>query len=125
MGLGIGKNFVDPKLRDWVMPDFFTMMAHDSIVASIVFMSAMQKYFTSTVTLPDRLFSVTLQGERADWQKLLDRLDKLPSMGWRSETMVLTPRPGLPVLSSRVQRLRVRKRQEFLAGHSAPYHGWY
>ena len=81
MGLEIQKHAVDPELREWVMPNFSTTTTHDRIVASIVFMGAMQKYFNYMCALACGLPSVTLQGERADWQKLLNRLEKLPSLG--------------------------------------------
>ena len=85
MGLEIEKNVVDPELRAWVMPSFSTTTPQDCIVASIVFMGAMQKYFTYKCSMLCGLPSVTLQGERADWQKLLDRLEKLPSLGKEAE----------------------------------------
>jgi len=40
------QNVVDPDLRNWVMPAFSTTTNHDTVIASILMMGAMQKYFS-------------------------------------------------------------------------------
>ena len=82
----IGENVKDPKLRDWVLPDFTTTTPEDKTVAAILFMSAMQKYFEYffdcfECAIPE----ITLLGEREDWAKILDRLDTLLLWGDESK----------------------------------------
>ena len=74
-------NVVDPELRPWIMPAFSTTTETDTVVASIVMMGAMQKYFSYQFTLCCGIPSVTLLGVRADWQEILQRLEKLPNLG--------------------------------------------
>jgi Domain of unknown function (DUF4419) len=75
------KNLNDPQLLPWIMPDFSTTKDTDKVVASILMMGSMQKYFSYRVTLSCGIPSVTLLGERADWENILQRLEKLPHLG--------------------------------------------
>ncbi|MCJ1334051.1 hypothetical protein MMC10_010758 [Thelotrema lepadinum] len=75
------KFLVDPELRDWVMPNFSTTTDTDRVAAAILMMGAMQKYFEYGCCLMCGLPSVTLLGERSDYVKLLERLDKIPQLG--------------------------------------------
>ena len=86
MGLEIEKRVVDPELRSWIMPDFSTTLVHDRVVASVVFMGSMQKYFAYSMALWCGLPSVTLLGEKHDWEKLCGRLEKLRSFGPETAT---------------------------------------
>ena len=86
MGLQIDRHTIDPELRSWIMPNFSTTTSHDIIVASIVFMGSMKKYFTYLIMLKCGLPSVTLLGNRSDWQQLYDRLEKLQSLGPEAKT---------------------------------------
>ena len=79
--LEIEKNVVDPKLREWCMPAFSTTTESDKIVASILLMGVVQKYFDFKCCLACGLPSVTLLGEKADWTLILTRLDKLTTFG--------------------------------------------
>jgi hypothetical protein len=67
----------DPELLPWIMPDFTTTTKDDEVVASILMMGAMQKYFSYGVRLSCGLPSVTLLGEHEDWEKILARLEKI------------------------------------------------
>ncbi|KAF4772239.1 hypothetical protein HAV15_011253 [Penicillium sp. str.  len=42
----IQQNVVDPELRDWIMPSFSTTTTTDEIVAAVIMMGTMQKYFS-------------------------------------------------------------------------------
>ncbi|KFG79844.1 hypothetical protein MANI_026956 [Metarhizium anisopliae] len=53
----------------------------DIAVASVLFMGAMQKYFSYTIRMACGIPSVTLLGEVADWADILSRLDKLAQLG--------------------------------------------
>ena len=83
--LEIGKlievNVTDPELRSWIILDFSTTTATDEVVCSIVMMSTLQHYFSYKMYLMCGIPSVTLQGEKADWQKILARINKLPKFG--------------------------------------------
>lgn len=81
MGEKLEKHVLDPELREWIMPNFSTTTETDRVVASILMMGSLQKYFTYRTTLICGLPSVTLIGEQADWEDILRRLDKLPSLG--------------------------------------------
>ncbi|KJK76642.1 hypothetical protein H634G_08230 [Metarhizium anisopliae BRIP 53293] len=77
----MAKNVKDPELRTWVMPSFSTTSQTDIAVASVLFMGAMQKYFSYTMRMLCGIPSVTLLGEVADWADILSRLDKLAQLG--------------------------------------------
>jgi Domain of unknown function (DUF4419) len=77
----IGENMIDPELRDWVIPQFSTTTLTDQVVASVIFMGAMQNYFSYRFELSCGIPSVTLLGTRADWEVILERLEKIPRLG--------------------------------------------
>lgn len=77
----IEKNIVDPSLRDWFMPAFNTTTNSDQATASIIMMSAMQKYFSYTCGIACGLPYVPLQGRKEDWDKMLGRLERLKTFG--------------------------------------------
>ena len=77
----MAKNLNEPELLQWIMPDFSTTKDSDKVVASILMMGAMQKYFSYRFTLACGIPSVTLLGERTDWDEILRRLEKLPHLG--------------------------------------------
>ncbi|CAH0015665.1 unnamed protein product [Clonostachys rhizophaga] len=77
----IAKNVVDPELRGWVMPSFSTTTDSDKVVGAILFMGAMQKYFSYGVSVTCGIPSVTLLGEVDDWKDILNRIDKIDPLG--------------------------------------------
>ncbi|CEJ86814.1 hypothetical protein VHEMI04215 [[Torrubiella] hemipterigena] len=77
----IAKNVKDPALSDWVMPSFTTTTDEDRSVAAVLFMGAMQKYFSYRFSLRCGIPSVTLLGELSDWQDILKRLDFIDRLG--------------------------------------------
>ena len=77
----IEKNVVDEELRSWIMPDFSTTTESDQVVAAILMMGALQKYFSYKVGLLCGIPSVTLLGEREDWARIVTKLDKLRQLG--------------------------------------------
>jgi len=64
-----------------MMPAFSTTTANDIVVASILLMGATQKYFVFHCVLRCGIPSVTLLGEKRDWEKILRRLEKLKTFG--------------------------------------------
>ncbi|TVY73418.1 hypothetical protein LSUE1_G005040 [Lachnellula suecica] len=75
------KHIIDEDLKEWVMPDFTTTTEHDKVVASIVFMGSMSKYFFMEGATGCGLPSVTLLGTKEDWERMLQKFDKIPSLG--------------------------------------------
>lgn len=63
------------------MPAFTTTRKSDQATASIIMMSTMQKYFSYVCQLRCGLPSVTLLGKKADWEKMLGRLERLKTFG--------------------------------------------
>ena len=77
----VEENVVDPKLREWVMPAFTTTTRQDNVIASILLMGVTQKYFNYICQMDCGLPSVTLLGEKTDWELIYHRLDKLETFG--------------------------------------------
>lgn len=71
MGALLEKNIVDPELRRWILPAFSTTTRDDSVVASILMMGTLQKYFSYTCGCDCGLPSVTLLGTEGDWENIL------------------------------------------------------
>ncbi|CEJ86513.1 hypothetical protein VHEMI04127 [[Torrubiella] hemipterigena] len=77
----ISKNVKDPMLRDFVMPSFTTTTETDTAAAAVLFMGAMQKYFSYGFTIECGIPSVTLLGEVSDWESIVTKLDRLEQLG--------------------------------------------
>ncbi|KAL9616603.1 MAG: hypothetical protein Q9160_008548 [Pyrenula sp. 1 TL-2023] len=58
----IEEHVVDPELRSWMMPNFTTSRPQDEVIASILMMGSVQKYFSYTMVLMCGIPSVTLLG---------------------------------------------------------------
>jgi uncharacterized protein DUF4419 len=77
----IEMDLVDRGLTDWIMPNFTTTTDNDKSVAAIVMMGTLQKYMGYGLRGGCGFPSVTLLGERSDWEEILRRVEKLPSYG--------------------------------------------
>ncbi len=77
----IEENVVDAELREWMMPAFSTTEKKDMVVAGVLMMGSMQKYFAYRCMIMCGLPSITLLGEKKDWESILGRLEKLSSWG--------------------------------------------
>lgn len=75
------ENIVDPSLREWIMPAFTTTTDTDRVVASVVMMGALQEYFSYRFHTLCGLPSVTLLGEKGDWEAILAKLERIPTFG--------------------------------------------
>lgn len=91
----LSKNVKDPELHPWIMPAFSTTTENDRVVASIIMMGALQKYFAYGFMLTCGLPSVTLLGTRQDWLEMLQRLEKLPQLGKEPTEFYLLLKPVL------------------------------
>ncbi|CAH0022587.1 unnamed protein product [Clonostachys rhizophaga] len=78
----IDENIVDEKLREWILPSFTTTTVDDEVVAAVIMMGTLQRYF-------EYLFDafccgiprVTLLGELSDWEDIQRRIEKLTEYG--------------------------------------------
>lgn len=95
MGDRIGENVLDPELKDWVLPAFSTTTDSDRVIGSILFMGAMQKYFSYSMVVFCGLPSVTLLGCVEDWENILNRLDRLDLLGDEPKQFAAMLRPIL------------------------------
>ncbi|KAJ4412291.1 hypothetical protein N0V91_000762 [Didymella pomorum] len=77
----IHENVKDSDLKAWIMPDFTTTTDSDRSVAAVLMMGTLQKYFSYGMSLLCGIPSVTLLGEREDWQKIHNKLNKLSEFG--------------------------------------------
>ncbi|KAF1943610.1 hypothetical protein EJ02DRAFT_432988 [Clathrospora elynae] len=77
----IQNNVNDPSFWDWILLAFSTTTVCDRTTAAVLMMGSMQAYFSFMMTCTCGLPSVTLLGEREDYEDILQRLDKLPELG--------------------------------------------
>ncbi|KAL8706719.1 MAG: hypothetical protein Q9201_000244 [Fulgogasparrea decipioides] len=77
----IERNVVDPELRRWMMPSFTTTTKNDTVVASVLLMGTTKEYFSYTCHCECGLPSVTLLGDKADWELILTKIEKLKEYG--------------------------------------------
>ena len=81
LGRLLEENVVDAGLRGWIMPDFSTTTRDDRVVASVLMMGTLQKYFSYTFGIVCGIPSVKLLGTVEDWEKMLRRVEKLKGYG--------------------------------------------
>ncbi|KAF4618484.1 hypothetical protein D9613_009747 [Agrocybe pediades] len=82
---------VDKDLKDWILPDFSTSTESDTVTCAVLMMAtlkaqvfaltALYRYFDYKMGLCCGIPSVTLEGDRSDWVKILERVDKLGTFG--------------------------------------------
>jgi hypothetical protein len=68
-------------LMEWLEPRFTTTTREDTMVATVLMMGLMKAYFKFEGGIICGLPSVTLLGERADWEAMLKKLDRMSSFG--------------------------------------------
>jgi hypothetical protein len=91
----IQENVKDPDLRDWIMPTFSTTTVDDRTTAAVLMMGSLQAYFKYTSMIMCGIPSVTLLGERGDYEDILQRLDKLEEFGSEPTDWAALLRPVL------------------------------
>ncbi|KAJ6644141.1 hypothetical protein Bhyg_09107 [Pseudolycoriella hygida] len=75
----IDENLVDKTVKDWILPNFTTTTANDVITCGTIFMAVTKKYFDFSFRLMCGIPNITLEGTVADWENILNRLEKLRS----------------------------------------------
>ncbi|KAI0014157.1 hypothetical protein F4779DRAFT_209206 [Xylariaceae sp. FL0662B] len=89
------ENIRDDELRQWIQPAFTTTTKVDQAVASVIFMGAMQKYFTYSWGTRCGIPAVTLLGEEGDWLRIRERAERLSTFGSEPNRWLRTLRPVL------------------------------
>ncbi|KAI0104681.1 hypothetical protein GGR51DRAFT_549431 [Nemania sp. FL0031] len=77
----IEEKIVDPELRAWIAPTFSTTTPKDTIISSLIMMGTLKFYFKYVVDIWCGIPSVTLLGEKSDYEDILARLDKFSQYG--------------------------------------------
>jgi hypothetical protein len=78
----IQNNVKTPWLTEWITPTFTTSNSDDKTISIILMMGLMRKYFHYSVAVITCGFpSVTLLGEKKDWEMLEKKLDRLAEFG--------------------------------------------
>lgn len=85
----IAQNVKDPSLREWIMPDFTTTTGRDKVTAAIIMMGTMQKYFAYFLGITCGIPSVTLLGDKGDWENILERVQFLNMFGAEHEELLI------------------------------------
>ncbi|KAK0640606.1 hypothetical protein B0T16DRAFT_200449 [Cercophora newfieldiana] len=75
------QNIVDEGLRQWILPSFTTTTEDDVVAASIVMMGTLQAYFEYGPQICCGIPSVTLLGEKEDYEEMLRRVERLCEYG--------------------------------------------
>ncbi|RAQ51594.1 hypothetical protein AFGD_012398 [Aspergillus flavus] len=89
------ENEIVEDLRSWFMPSFSTTTEVDQVVASVLMMGTMQKYFGYGGVLTCGIPRVTLLGERADWVQLQNKIEKINEFGEEPRQFANLLRPVL------------------------------
>ncbi|KAL1949119.1 hypothetical protein VTO73DRAFT_10925 [Trametes versicolor] len=77
----IHKSVIDSTLVEWILPDFTTTSLKDTTICSVIMMSTLKAYFDFRMRITCGIPSVTLEGTRADWQRIVKRLERLYELG--------------------------------------------
>lgn len=85
ISLKVQECILDGDLRTWMIPDFSTTTSQDRVAGGVALLSSMQRLFSYTEELMCGLPSVTLLGARADYESILQRVQKLRDMSFGSE----------------------------------------
>jgi hypothetical protein len=84
-----------PWLQEWITPNFSTTTDEDRLAANVLVMGLMKSYYHFSGGIICGLPSVTLLGEKADWQQLLAKLDRLSDFGEQPKAYASQLRPIL------------------------------
>ncbi|GBE80150.1 hypothetical protein SCP_0213530 [Sparassis crispa] len=148
------QNVVDETLTGWILPDFTTSTTVDSTICSALMTTTLKsydplapirsffecfyhKYFNYKMICICGIPSVTLEGEKEDWLKLLQRVDKLDEFGdepcaWATMLRPILQRfvssfdgePDVEFWTHVVQRDVARYRHDSVSGWIAAFVPW-
>ncbi|KAI1783968.1 hypothetical protein LXA43DRAFT_930733 [Ganoderma leucocontextum] len=77
----IHENVADDTLVEWILPNFTTTTTKDTTVCAVVMMATLKQYFEYFIDIVCGIPSVTLEGERSDWEEIYRRLWRLYDLG--------------------------------------------
>ena len=107
------ENVKDPNFRDWIMPTFSTTTVDDRSTAAVLMMGSLQAYFSYTSMLLCGIPSVTLLGNRDDYEDILSRLDKLEELGEQTTDFAMLLRPVLRNFIASFDDIMTAETQDF------------
>ena len=73
----LGQLVTDRDLRQWILPNFSTTESEDKAVCSIVMTSTLQHYVRYKLRPRCGLPTVSLLGNKSDWEAIMTRIEKL------------------------------------------------
>lgn len=111
--INIMEPFLIDDVRQWLIPNFSTTTLNDVTVASVVMMSAMQKYFSYGMELSCGIPEITLLGTPEDWSALRIRLDRLIQYDNTNKEMTIWYNLLVPILDEFVQSSQGNVNTEF------------
>ncbi|KND92282.1 Uncharacterized protein TOPH_02953 [Tolypocladium ophioglossoides CBS 100239] len=82
-------------LQGWIAPGFSTTTQADNLTATVLMMGLVQRYFDFSGGIICGLPSVQLLGERRDWARLADKLERLGEFGPEARAYAERLRPIL------------------------------
>ncbi|KAF9525534.1 hypothetical protein CPB83DRAFT_818495 [Crepidotus variabilis] len=91
----IDDKVVDKSLKDWILPNFTTTTDNDTVICAVLMMSTFKSYFNFKMKLACGLPSVSLLGEKSDWELLSTRLEKLGTFGDEPAAFAMQLKPIL------------------------------
>jgi len=91
----VEERILEKGLREWISPGFSTSTDEDEIVASVIMMACMEKYFEYVIMSICGIPSVTLLGQRSDYEQILRKLDHLERYGSEPTQFAALLRPVL------------------------------
>ncbi|KAI0325948.1 hypothetical protein GY45DRAFT_1329621 [Cubamyces sp. BRFM 1775] len=131
------KHISDNTLSEWILPDFTTTTLKDYTVCSVLMMATCKAYFKFYGGITCGFPSVTLEGTKEDWQRLLYRTHRLYEFGdqpavWAEMLRPILSRfvaafdgnPGVPFWKHAVHRIEEYCGQDDLTGWITAFCVW-
>lgn len=75
----------DKEWKGWFLPNFTTTTYEDTATAAVLMMGTMKEYFEYHSMMTCGIPSVTLLGEKEDWEEIRNRLNKVEQLGKEPE----------------------------------------
>ena len=89
------RNIKAPWMSDWISPGFSTSTIEDERTAIVLMMGMMQHFFIYSSDVICGIPSITLLGAKTDWQRLLDKIERLDDFGDEPKAYATRLRPIL------------------------------
>ena len=109
----IQKSIRLPWLSEWISPGFTTSTEADETTATVLMMGVAKAYFEYESEDVCGMPSVTLLGTREDWNRLLNKLDRLAEFGAEPADFASRLRPILSRIAHSFDNPRARETRDF------------